>query len=95
MEELSNAIFCPQPGGIAGWSFRVQDAIYAGCIPLLMADGSHYPYADIIDWSKISVRVHPTDLDHIEEILRQIPMEAITQVSGRAFLRLELKQASL
>lgn len=45
-----------------------------------MADGSHYPYADIIDWSKISIRISPTDLDHIEDILRAIPMEQVEQM---------------
>lgn len=66
----------------AGWSFRVQDAIYAGCIPILMVDGAHYPFADVIDWSKISVRVHPTDLDHLEEILHAIPMQEIIQMQA-------------
>jgi hypothetical protein len=47
-----------------------------------MAEGSHYPYADIIDWSKISIRISPTDLDHIEDILRAIPMEQIEQMQA-------------
>jgi hypothetical protein len=47
-----------------------------------MAEGSHYPYADIIDWSKISVRVSPTDLDHIEDILRAIPMEQVEEMQA-------------
>lgn len=60
-----------------GWSFRVQDAIYAGCIPVFLADGTHYPFADVLDWAKFSVRLSPTDLDHVEEILREIPIEQV------------------
>jgi hypothetical protein len=65
-----------------GWSFRVQDAIYAGCIPVFLADGTHYPFADILDWAKFSVRLSPTDLDHIEEILREIPIEKVEEMQA-------------
>ena len=56
---------------IPGWSPRVNDAIYAGCIPVLTAEGTHYPYSTTLDWTKFSVRLLPTDLDRIEEILAQ------------------------
>ncbi len=59
-----------------------MQAIYAGCIPVLLADGSHYPYADIIDWSKISVRISTTDLDHVEDILAAIPMAEVEQMQA-------------
>lgn len=82
LEELNSARFCPQPRGIAGWSPRVNDAIYAGCIPVLIAEASHYPFASMIDWSEISVRVHPTELDHIEQILNAIPLERVEQLQA-------------
>lgn len=82
MEELNSARFCPQPRGIAGWSPRVDDAIYAGCIPVLIAEATHYPFASMIDWSEISVRVHPTELDHVEEILNAIPIERVEQLQA-------------
>ena len=97
MRDLSQARFCPQPAGIAGmftakslfwanpfsgWSFRVQDAIYAGCIPVFMSDGTHYPFADILDYSKFSVRVSPTEFDHLEHILRDIPLEKVESMQA-------------
>jgi hypothetical protein len=98
MKDLSGARFCPQPTGIAGkysapslsrvltripgWSFRVQDAIYAGCIPVFMSDGTHYPFADILDYSKFSVRVSPTEFDHLEHILRGIPLEKVESMQA-------------
>ncbi|KAK4687108.1 hypothetical protein P7C73_g3022, partial [Tremellales sp. Uapishka_1] len=60
-----------------GWSPRVNDAIYAGCIPVFIAEGTHYPFASFLDWSKLSVRIRPTDLDHLEEILAAIPIAQI------------------
>lgn len=65
-----------------GWSFRVQDSIYAGCIPVFLADGTHYPYADVLDWSKFSVRLSPTDLDHVEDILAEIPLEKVEELQA-------------
>lgn len=40
-----------------------------------MSEGTHYPYADILDYSKFSVRISPTELDHLEQILQAIPLE--------------------
>ncbi|WVR09403.1 hypothetical protein IAU60_006470 [Kwoniella sp. DSM 27419] len=82
MNDLNDARFCPQPRGIAGWSPRTNDAIFAGCIPVLIAEGSHYPFASFLDWSKFSVRVAPTELDRIEEILASIPLAKVEEMQA-------------
>ncbi|OCF32658.1 hypothetical protein I316_05579 [Kwoniella heveanensis BCC8398] len=82
MNDLNNARFCPQPRGIAGWSPRTNDAIFAGCIPVLIAEGSHYPFASFLDWSKFSVRVAPTELDRIEQILAAIPLSKVEEMQA-------------
>ncbi|WWC90586.1 uncharacterized protein L201_005522 [Kwoniella dendrophila CBS 6074] len=82
IKDLNNARFCPQPRGIAGWSPRTTDAIYAGCIPVLIAEGSHYPFVNFLDWSKFSVRITPTELDRIEEILNSIPLYKIEEMQA-------------
>lgn len=71
---------------IIGWSPRTNDAIFAGCIPVLIAEGSHYPYANFLDWSKFSVRVQPTDLDRIEQILAAIPLEKVEEMQANLAL---------
>ena len=101
MADLSNARFCPQPSGIAGqsdhnvsraktdctgWSPRVSDAIYAGCIPVLISEGTHYPFASFLDWSKFSVRVSPIELDHIEQILAAIPIAKVEELQANVVL---------
>ena len=52
-----------------GWSAHLASSIYAGCIPVLIGEVSHYPFFDVIDWGKISVRVDINDLSHLEEVL--------------------------
>ncbi|EIW68408.1 hypothetical protein TREMEDRAFT_32575 [Tremella mesenterica DSM 1558] len=86
MKEISGARFCPQPTGIAGWSPRINDAIYAGCIPVLTAEGTHYPFADFLDWSKFSIRIKPTELDQLERILSAIPLEQLEEMQANLML---------
>ena len=71
---------------MAGWSPRVNDAIYAGCIPVLTAEGTHYPFSTSLDWTKFSVRLLPTDLDRIEEILAAIPIEKVEELQRNLML---------
>lgn len=54
---------------LLGWATRLIDSIYAGCIPVLIGHASHFPFFDILDWGKISVRVEPSDLSRLEDIL--------------------------
>lgn len=82
LSELGTARFCPQPRGIAGWSPRVNDALFAGCIPVLTSEDTHYPFAGLLDWGQISVRVHPTELDHVEELLASIPLSRLEQIQA-------------
>jgi hypothetical protein len=64
----------------------VNDAIYAGCIPVLTAEGTHYPLSTALDWTKFSVRLLPTDLDRIEEILAAIPIEKVEEMQTNLML---------
>ncbi|KAG8956524.1 hypothetical protein FRC04_000002 [Tulasnella sp. 424] len=66
---LNDTIFCPQPAGTTGWATRLVDSIYAGCIPVLIGESSHQPFYDMIDYSKISIRITAADINRIEEIL--------------------------
>lgn len=62
------------------------DAIYAGCIPVLTAEGTHYPFTNALDWTKFSVRLLPTDLDRLEEILEAIPIETVEELQKNLML---------
>jgi hypothetical protein len=79
---FSKSWICLTPG----WSPRVNDAIYAGCIPVLTAEGTHYPLSNLLDWSKFSVRLNPIDLDHIEDILAAIPLETVEEMQRNLML---------
>jgi len=69
MGRLNDTIFCVLSAGVTGWSPHLVDAIYAGCIPVIIGHSSHYPFFDILDWGKISVNVETSELSNLENIL--------------------------
>lgn len=46
-----------------------MDSIYAGCIPVFIGESVDQPFYDMIDYSKISIRITAADINRIEEIL--------------------------
>lgn len=54
---LKTAKFCLCARGNKAWSPRLMDAIWFGCIPVLIADHYIPPLTDLLDWENISVVV--------------------------------------
>ncbi|KAG9010853.1 hypothetical protein FRB90_007584 [Tulasnella sp. 427] len=69
MDLINDSIFCPQPAGTTGWSTRLTDTMFGGCIPVFIGDTAYRPFYDIIDWSKVSVQISSGEINRIEEIL--------------------------
>ena len=54
--EIAAADFCPVlPGD--GWSARMEDAVAAGCVPVIIQDEVLTPWEGWLDVSKYSLRV--------------------------------------
>ncbi|KAG8844514.1 hypothetical protein FRB96_003016 [Tulasnella sp. 330] len=66
---LNDTIFCVHAMGIAGWAPRLIDAIYAGCIPVVIGHTTQFPFYDMIDWGKISISIETSEIHRLEEIL--------------------------
>ena len=43
-----------------------------GSIPVYIYDQPHLPYSDIIDWNKICVLIHVSEIDEMNFILKSI-----------------------
>lgn len=52
-------------------STRTFEAIYAGCIPVFLADRTTFPYQDILDYSLFSITIPETSIHHLDSILAQ------------------------
>eukprot|EP00035_Acanthoeca_spectabilis_P017170 m.358892 g.358892 ORF g.358892 m.358892 type:complete len:515 (-) comp16621_c0_seq1:1444-2988(-) len=57
---MSQSVFCLVARGQAAWSPRLDEAIFAGCIPVIIADHYDPPFSTLLDYSKFSIRVNET-----------------------------------
>ncbi|KZT58452.1 glycosyltransferase family 47 protein [Calocera cornea HHB12733] len=83
---LNDTIFCPTPEGVAGWSPRLSEVIYAGCIPVFIGKASQYPFWDMLDWGKISVTIERQDIQRMEEILMAFSMDEVERMQATLML---------
>eukprot|EP00188_Purpureofilum_apyrenoidigerum_P001842 Plantae.Rhodophyta-Purpureofilum_apyrenoidigerum.ctg20619.p1 GENE.Plantae.Rhodophyta-Purpureofilum_apyrenoidigerum.ctg20619~~Plantae.Rhodophyta-Purpureofilum_apyrenoidigerum.ctg20619.p1 ORF type:complete len:534 (+),score=83.06 Plantae.Rhodophyta-Purpureofilum_apyrenoidigerum.ctg20619:89-1690(+) len=76
IEALNNTMFCLSPPGVVGWTGRLWDQLYAGCIPVIIAEKTLYPFEDRFDYNRFSLRFGFDDLERIEDkLLRITPQE--------------------
>eukprot|EP00929_Paragymnodinium_shiwhaense_P034185 TRINITY_DN18635_c0_g1_i3.p1 TRINITY_DN18635_c0_g1~~TRINITY_DN18635_c0_g1_i3.p1 ORF type:complete len:303 (-),score=43.49 TRINITY_DN18635_c0_g1_i3:119-1027(-) len=83
-EELFNSSYVLVPRGHGRWSYRLSETVGACAIPVVMADGSTLPYAELIDWTKASIRLPenmasgPDAAKHIVDALPADPQVIMT-----------------
>ncbi|XP_051115230.1 probable glycosyltransferase At3g07620 [Andrographis paniculata] len=85
-EFMHHSKFCLCPSGYQVASQRVVEAIYAGCVPVLINKDFVPPFSDVLDWDKLSVNVAVRDLPELKRILEGIgeeEYEALRQGVGQ------------
>ncbi|QDZ19056.1 exostosin-like glycosyltransferase [Chloropicon primus] len=71
--EMKRSTFCLCPGGdFEGWSLRLYKAISAGCIPVILADQAELPFAQLLDYSKFSVKILEREVDRVPMLLNEM-----------------------
>ena len=69
---MRSSVFCFAPRGNAVWSPRLEEALAAGCIPIIVADGYDLPFNHILDYRKFSVRLRQSKIQMTHQILASI-----------------------
>ncbi|XP_051131842.1 probable glycosyltransferase At5g11130 isoform X2 [Andrographis paniculata] len=67
--------FCIHAKGFEVNTARIGDALYYGCVPVILADHYDLPYADILNWGSFSVVVPTEDIPNLKVILGGIRAE--------------------
>ncbi|CAJ1889637.1 unnamed protein product [Sphenostylis stenocarpa] len=78
---LRKSRFCLCPSGYEVASPRVVEAIYTGCVPVLISDHYVAPFSDVLNWKSFSVEVSVEDIPKLKEILLSI--------SPRQYIRMQ------
>lgn len=51
---------------------RIGDALYYGCVPVILADYYDLPFMDILNWKSFAVVITSSDIPNLKKILRSI-----------------------
>ncbi|XP_028789977.1 probable glycosyltransferase At5g03795 [Neltuma alba] len=80
-EMLRKSKYCLCPSGYEVASPRVVEAIYTGCVPVLISDHYVPPFSDVLNWKSFSVEVSVKEIPNLKNILMSI--------SSRQYIRMQ------
>jgi len=62
---------------VVGWSFRLSEVIYGGCIPVIIVDDTIPPFGTILDYRLFAIHIPESKFTQIEEILLSYSMDEL------------------
>ncbi|KAK2969166.1 hypothetical protein RJ640_009925 [Escallonia rubra] len=74
-QELLGSKFCLHVKGFEVNTARIGDALYYGCVPVVIANHYDLPFADILNWKSFSVVVGTLDITSLKRILHDISID--------------------
>jgi hypothetical protein len=73
--------FALAPRGYGRGSFRFYECFQLGTIPIYVwNDFEWLPYKDIIDYERLCISIHVSELDHLESLLESITEQKYTEM---------------
>lgn len=77
---LQEGTFCLVIRGSRLGQTALYDAMKAGCIPVIVADGYVMPFSEVLDWNRASVTVREDDLDKVVKILQGYSVDRVLEM---------------
>ncbi|XP_077226227.1 putative glycosyltransferase At5g03795 [Tasmannia lanceolata] len=73
-DQLLGSKFCLHVKGFGVNTARVADALYYGCVPIIIANHYDLPFVDILNWKSFSLVVATLDIPLLKKILHGISL---------------------
>lgn len=80
---LRKSKFCLCPSGYEVASPRMVEALYMGCVPVIIKDSYVYPFSDVLNWKSFSVEVAVKDILNLKRILMGISSSQYIRLQRR------------
>ncbi|KAK9127616.1 hypothetical protein Syun_016413 [Stephania yunnanensis] len=78
---MKKSRFCICPSGYEVASPRIVEALYSGCVPVLVSDHYVAPFSDVLNWKAFSVVISVNEIPDLKMILKGI--------SRRQYIRMQ------
>lgn len=75
--------YCLCPSGYEVASPRTVEALYMGCVPVLIKEGFVIPFSDVLDWKTFAVVIPVQDIPNLKKILMAIPSRQYIKMQRR------------
>ncbi|MQL81456.1 hypothetical protein Taro_013931 [Colocasia esculenta] len=79
-ENLLSSKFCLHVKGFEVNTARVADAIYYGCVPVIIANYYDLPFSDVLNWKSFSIVVATLDIPLLREILHGVSSDTYLEL---------------
>lgn len=83
IDMLRQSKYCISPSGYEVASPRMVEALYTGCVPVLLKDHYVAPFSDILNWKSFAVIIQVEDIPNLKKILMGI--------STTQYLRMQMR----
>ncbi|MCD7448281.1 hypothetical protein HAX54_040394 [Datura stramonium] len=81
-EALLGSKYCIHAKGFEINTARIGDALYYGCVPVILADHYDLPYTNILNWQSFSVVVSSLDIPKLKQILEEIEYDQYVKLQN-------------
>jgi len=82
VEELRASCFCIIPRGSTPWTRRFFDILLAGCIPVILSNPINFPYEQLIDVRRFTIKIPESNVFSLLDELRSVSGNDIAELQS-------------
>lgn len=80
---MRSSKYCISARGYEAYTPRVVEAIFHGCVPVILSDNYVPPFFETLNWESFAVFVLERDIPNLKRILESIPEERYVEMQRR------------